>query len=150
MLRSMPLDSTDAYVLSRIDGVTLAHEIVDACGLDAKGRDRGPQSDDRNGADRVERGSGVGKLGGPVRSARRPCFRDPDEHQAKHRGGRGPDAQSFYSASNDSLTISSSVSTRIAPRMRSRRVTHVRATSRTAPWLHAWPPGSARSACSSA
>ena len=36
MLRSMPLDSTDAYVLSRIDGVTLAHEIVDACGLDAK------------------------------------------------------------------------------------------------------------------
>lgn len=35
MLRSMPLDSTDAYVLSRIDGVTLAHEIVDACGLDA-------------------------------------------------------------------------------------------------------------------
>ena len=35
MLRSMPLDSQDAYVLSRIDGVTLAHEIVDACGLDA-------------------------------------------------------------------------------------------------------------------
>jgi tetratricopeptide (TPR) repeat protein len=32
----MPLDSTDAYVLSRIDGVTLAHEIVDACGLDAR------------------------------------------------------------------------------------------------------------------
>lgn len=31
----MPLDSQDAYVLSRIDGVTLAHEIVDACGLDA-------------------------------------------------------------------------------------------------------------------
>jgi tetratricopeptide (TPR) repeat protein len=34
-LRSMSLSSTDAYVLSRIDGVTLAHEIVDACGLDA-------------------------------------------------------------------------------------------------------------------
>jgi hypothetical protein len=34
-LRSMSLTSTDAYVLSRIDGVTLAHEIVDACGLDA-------------------------------------------------------------------------------------------------------------------
>ncbi|MDH3623720.1 MAG: tetratricopeptide repeat protein [Myxococcales bacterium] len=32
----MPLDSTDAYVLSRIDGVTLAHEIVDACGLDTR------------------------------------------------------------------------------------------------------------------
>lgn len=31
----MSLTSTDAYVLSRIDGVTLAHEIVDACGLDA-------------------------------------------------------------------------------------------------------------------
>ena len=31
----MSLNSTDAYVLSRIDGVTLAHEIVDACGLDA-------------------------------------------------------------------------------------------------------------------
>jgi tetratricopeptide (TPR) repeat protein len=35
-LRSMPLDSSDAYVLSWIDGVTLAHEIVDACGLDTK------------------------------------------------------------------------------------------------------------------
>lgn len=32
----MPLEPTDAYVLSRIDGVTLANEIVDACGLDAK------------------------------------------------------------------------------------------------------------------
>ena len=31
----MSLNSTDAFVLSRIDGVTLAHEIVDACGLDA-------------------------------------------------------------------------------------------------------------------
>ncbi len=31
----MSLSSTDAYVLSRIDGATLAHEIVDACGLDA-------------------------------------------------------------------------------------------------------------------
>lgn len=35
MLRSLPLEPTDAYVLSRIDGVTLADEIVDACGLDA-------------------------------------------------------------------------------------------------------------------
>jgi len=32
----VPLDSKDAYVLSWIDGVTLAHEIVDACGLDTK------------------------------------------------------------------------------------------------------------------
>lgn len=30
----MSLDSRDAYVLSRIDGVMLAHEIVDVCGLD--------------------------------------------------------------------------------------------------------------------
>ena len=33
-LQSLSLDPTDAYVLSRIDGVMLAHEIVDACGLD--------------------------------------------------------------------------------------------------------------------
>ena len=31
----MSLDPRDAYVLSRVDGVMLAHEIVDACSLDA-------------------------------------------------------------------------------------------------------------------
>ena len=31
----MSLDPRDAFVLSRIDGAMLAHEIVDACGLDA-------------------------------------------------------------------------------------------------------------------
>lgn len=31
----MPLDPTDAFVLSWIDGHTLAHDIVDVCGLDA-------------------------------------------------------------------------------------------------------------------
>ena len=34
-LESMSLDPRDAYVLSRVDGDMLAHEIVDACSLDA-------------------------------------------------------------------------------------------------------------------
>ena len=34
-LCSMPLDPTDGFVLSWIDGHTLAHDIVDVCGLDA-------------------------------------------------------------------------------------------------------------------
>lgn len=33
-LQSMSLDPRDAYVLSRIDGIMLAHEIVDVCGFD--------------------------------------------------------------------------------------------------------------------